>query len=193
MFRDPERLGRPIATEHTMVGSTDAIYDEAESRGFAYSDESGEDWDENYISWTFVDESPLSSPKAEKISFGFWDNYDQYNVSWSYDASNNQYVRSNGGKEIKDNITGDLYTAKNGVVQFIEERGPVDSEKHMFYKTVGTGDALIFQNGDVIEATWEKESISERTVYYNSDGEPIPFVRGQIWIEGVPEGNDIAY
>lgn len=193
LLRDPERLGHPIATEHTMVGSTDAIFDEAEKRGFAYTDESGNDWNENYLAWTFADESPISSPRVSKISFGFWDNFSQYNVSWNYDSANNQYVRSNGGVETKDNITGEPFTAKNVVVQFVQERGPVDSEKHMFYKTVGTGDALVFQNGDVIKATWEKESISERTKYFDEKGQIIPFVRGQIWIEGVPEGNEIAY
>ncbi len=79
------------------------------------------------------------------------------------------------------------------IVQFVEERGPVDSEKHMFYKTIGSGDALIFQNGDVVKGTWEKDSISSRTIFYNTEGTEVSFVRGQIWIEGVPEGNEVSY
>jgi len=193
LLRDPERLGRPIATEHTMVGSTDAIYNEAIERGFAYENVDGEVWSTKYVPWTFVDESPLSSAKASQIAFDFWGENNAYSVSWKYEAAQNLYIRFNGGTQAKDNITGESFTAKNVVVQFVEERGPVDSEKHMFYKTIGSGDALVFQNGDVVKATWEKESISSRTIFSNTDGTEIAFVRGQTWIEGVPDGNEIAY
>jgi hypothetical protein len=63
----------------------------------------------------------------------------------------------------------------------------------MFYKTTGTGDALIFQNGDVIEATWEKAKQTSRTIFYDEDDEEISFVRGEIWIEAVPAGNTVNY
>lgn len=191
--RDQERLGRPVATEHTMVTSTDLIFDEAESRGFAYEDSSGEAWNETFESWKFVDGSAVSSPDATNISFEFWSNKPLYDVSWKYDSSTNTYTRSVGGEVAIDNISKEPFMAKNVVVQFLFERGPVDSEKHMFYKTVGEGDALIFQNGTVTKGTWEKDDILSRTYFYDDAGNEIEFVRGTIWVEGVPDGNDINY
>ena len=63
----------------------------------------------------------------------------------------------------------------------------------MFYTNVGSGKALVFQNGEVIEATWSKASQFDRTVYKDSAKAEIKFVRGQIWIDAVPDGNKISY
>jgi len=84
-------------------------------------------------------------------------------------------------------------SAKNVVIQFVDERGPVDKELHMFYTTIGEGEALIFQNGEVIEGTWKKLSQSGRTQFFDANGREISMVRGVIWIEAVPSGNEIDY
>jgi hypothetical protein len=63
----------------------------------------------------------------------------------------------------------------------------------MLYTTNGEGKAIIFQNGKAIEGTWEKNAGDERTIFFDEDGKEISFVRGQIWIEAVPSGNDIEY
>ena len=75
----------------------------------------------------------------------------------------------------------------------VEEKGPVDKEKHMFYTTIGKGNALIFQNGDVIKGTWEKKTQLDRTKFMDSNGKEVAFVRGQIWIDAIPKGNEVKY
>ena len=55
------------------------------------------------------------------------------------------------------------------------------------------GDALIFQNGNVVEATWEKVSREARTRFFNEDGAEIDFVRGTTWLEILPKGNEVEY
>lgn len=193
-FRDPERLGKPLASEHTVVAMTDKLFDQGKERGFGpTTEETGEAWSEAYTAWKFVDGSPLSSPKATDISFEFWSNKPDYDVAWKFDSSTNLYMRENGGKSHTDLATGEQLSASNVVVQFVKEQGPVDSEKHMYYEVQGEGDAIIFQNGDVIEATWEKESIQDRTRFFDEDGEEITFVRGVVWIEALPNGNDVNY
>jgi hypothetical protein len=79
------------------------------------------------------------------------------------------------------------------VVIFVAEKGPVDKELHMSYTVTGTGEALIFQNGEAIKATWSKKSITDRMKFTDEDGKEISFVRGRIWIEAVPKGNEINY
>lgn len=193
LFRDPERLGHPIASEHTMVSMIDAIFEEAEKRGYAYEDSEGKDWDENFQSWNFTDEAPLGNPKASNVTFEYWSNNADYAVEWKYSPNSNTYNRFVGGVEARDLSSDEPFTAKVVIVQFVDETGPVDSEKHMFYKTIGTGDALIFQNGDVIEATWEKDDTTGRTIYFDEGGNELSLVRGQIWIHGVPTGNEVSY
>jgi len=191
--RDQFRLGIKAAWEHSFEGYTDKIFEEAEKRGFGFKDESGTSWQDNFVSWKFKDEKPLTSPKASEISFEFWSNKPDYDVSWKYDAGRNVYLRGNGGKEHIDFETKEQLAFKNVVVSFVKEKGPVDQEGHMFYTTVGTGKALIFQNGDVIKGTWKKKTQFDRTVYYDDGGNEAEFVRGTVWIEAVPDGNEIKY
>ena len=192
-WRNYERLGRPVATEHTMMASLDRAYEQAEKRGFTAQDPDGVDWNEDFIPWQFTDDQPLSSPVATNISFKFWDNKEEYDVIWKYDAASNSYLRQNDGSDLIDFATGEQLSAKNIVILFVKERGPVDRNKHMLYTTIGKGKALVFANGGVIEAVWEKASITDRTRFYDQEGQEISFVRGPIWIEAVPAGNQINY
>ncbi len=192
-WRDYERLSHPVATEHTMVASLDAAYEEASDRGFNVKDPDGDKWYEDFIEWEFAEDAPVSNPSATKISFEFWSNKPDYDVIWKYDGDSNSYLRENNGSAHKDHETGEQLSAKNVVIVFVKERGPVDRNKHMMYTTVGDGEALIFQNGEVIEGTWEKDSRTDRTMFSDEKGKEITFVNGPIWIEAVPAGNTIDY
>ena len=192
-WRNYERLTHEVPTEHTMMASIDAAYEQAEKRGFGASRE-GAKWDSSFIPWKFIDDKALGSPKAANISFVFWDNKAEYDVEWKYDGTSNSYKRFNGGKEATDLAYDNIQlSAKNVVIQFVAETGPVDRNLHMFYKNIGSGNALVFQNGDVIKGTWGKDSRTERTKFMDAKGAEIKFVRGTTWIEAVPAGNTINY
>ncbi|OGM75684.1 hypothetical protein A2210_03035 [Candidatus Woesebacteria bacterium RIFOXYA1_FULL_40_18] len=191
-WRNYERLGREVATEHTMMASLDAAYEEAAKRGFGAKDKNGKAWDANFVSWKFIDDK-AQSPSASNISFGFWEGKADYDVEWKYDQASNQYLRFNGGKEHIDLETKKQLSAKNIVVLFAKERGPVDRNLHMFYTTIGISKALVFQNGQVIAGTWQKDSRTSRTKFSDDKGREISFVRGVTWIEIVPAGNQVSY
>ncbi|WKZ25204.1 MAG: DUF3048 domain-containing protein [bacterium] len=191
LFTDDRRLS--LATEHQKVGSTDAIYEEAEKRGFNYKDSKGNAWDKNFTPWQFIEGKAISSPKYSSISFMFWKNKPDYDVEWKYDQSTNNYLRFNGGKAHKDLENGEQLSAKNVVIVYVKEEGPVDKEGHMLYTVTGEGKAVVFQNGDVIEGTWEKTNAVDSLKLLDSDGEEIKFVKGKIWIEALPSGNSVNY
>ncbi|HPN91140.1 MAG TPA: DUF3048 C-terminal domain-containing protein, partial [Bacilli bacterium] len=191
LYTDDRRMN--LAVEHQKVGSTDKIYEEADKRGFNYKDDSGVAWDSTFTKWTFIKDKAVSSPDATEISFGFWNNKPDYDVAWKYDQGNNRYMRFNGGKPHTDMENKEQLWAKNVVILFAEEEGPVDKELHMFYTTEGKGEALVFQNGTVIEGNWSKTTRTSRTKFTDDNGKEIPFVAGPIWIEVVPEGNTISY
>jgi hypothetical protein len=192
-WRNYERLDHPVATEHTMTASLDEAYKQAEKRGFTYKDSNGKAWNENFVSWKFIDDKPVANPEASEISFGFWDNKPDYDVVWKYNSSDNTYLRSNSGKDFIDLDTKKTLSAKNVAIQFVKEKGPVDKNLHMIYTTTGTGKALVFQNGEVIKGTWEKKSVGARTRFFDENGKEISFVRGMIFLEEVPTGNTIKY
>lgn len=194
VVRDQYRLSQePAAWEHSVVASLDEAYREAEKRGFGHSRE-GVNWDSDYVSWTFQDGTPLSSPKATNINFNFWDGMPDFTVSWKYDSSSNSYKRENGGKPHTDwEFNKPQLTAKNVVVMFTLEKGSIDKEKHMFYQTIGDGKALLFQNGNAIEGSWKKSSVTGRTKFFDKNGKEFAFVSGPIWIEILPNGNKVSY
>ncbi|MDP3954749.1 MAG: DUF3048 domain-containing protein [bacterium] len=193
LYRNDSRLDHEVAYEHMMMGSIDAAYAQAEKRGLVDKDKSGTPWDKGYDMWTYVDEKPVSPPSAEKISFGFWSNQPKYDVEWQYEAASNSYLRSNGGEKSIDLETKNQLTSKNIIVLLMKERSSVDRNKHVLYQNVGKGEALVFNNGDVIKGTWEKVKRTDRTIIKDSKGKEIQLTRGKTWIEILPVGNEVSY
>lgn len=191
-WRDYERLGRPVATEHTMYTTADKLYEIAHQRGLDARDDEGNKWDEDWRSWQFKDDASEKG-NVNNIKFNFWSGYGEYEVNWQYDEGNNQYLRFNGGQAHKDLNNDEQLTAKVVVVQFMREKGPINELKHLLYTTTGTGKAIVFQDGQATQATWSKAKRQDRTVFKDSKGKEIKFNRGPIWIEIVPLGKEVNY
>lgn len=191
-WRDYERLGRPVATEHTMYTTADKLYEIAHQRGLDAKDDEGNKWDENWRSWQFKDDAS-GKGNVDNIKFNFWSGYQEYEVNWQYSQENNQYLRSNGGQTHKDLNNEEQLTAKVVVVQFMREKGPINELKHLLYTTTGTGKAIVFQDGQATQATWSKAKRQDRTIFKDSKGKEIEFNRGPIWVEIVPLGKEVNY
>ncbi|MFQ5452083.1 MAG: DUF3048 domain-containing protein [Candidatus Paceibacterota bacterium] len=194
-YRDYDR-NPGVATEHTMYSSTQKLWKYAkEKRKLTEVDEDGALWDESFEPWEFIDGDPVSNP-TKKISYEFWEGKDPYSVTWKYDLKTNSYLRFHGdGKAHTDKNTGKQLAPKNVVVVFMRESAAQDGYKgqHLLYGTTGTGKAIVFQNGDVIEGTWSKRKETSTLILKDSSGSEIKFVRGQIWISMVPTGVDVNY
>ncbi|MFH1561255.1 MAG: DUF3048 domain-containing protein [Patescibacteria group bacterium] len=192
--REPDRTGEKRATEHTMYCDSKDLWEVAIDRDLAAKGESGDQWDEDFIAWSFKEEEKADKRgDVSSIAFDFWEGYKAYAVSWQYDQASNRYLRSNGGVPHKDFLTDEQLAAKVVVIQFAQETGPVDEHKHMLYKTIGTGKALVFQDGQAIEARWSKKTRVSRTIFTDVRGQEIKFNRGQMWIEVLPTGNQVSY
>ena len=178
--RDQYRLSStPAAWEHSVVVDLDLVWQEAAKRGLNFKDSSGTPWTQGFRKWLFQDGKASSSPAASDIKFNFWESMPGYDVEWKYDASTNSYKRFNGGQAHIDwEFDKPQLTAKNVVIMFAKETGPVDTEKHMFYQVIGTGKAIVFQNGEAITGTWTKATPLDREVFYDTNGKEIQMVRG---------------
>ncbi|MBL7159331.1 DUF3048 domain-containing protein [Candidatus Microgenomates bacterium] len=192
-YRNPDRLDHPVATEHQMVCLSDNLYEIAEKKGWTNVDEEGVAWDEDFSPWKFKEGDGLEDETASfSAEFNFWKGYKEYLVRWDYDQASNSYLRFNGDKPHNDLDEGQL-KAKNVVIQFSEETGPVDEHLHLLYQTKGDGKAIIFQDGEVIKGTWKKKNRTSRTKFYDSQGAEVEFNQGQIWIEVLPDGTKVDY
>jgi hypothetical protein len=191
-WRDYERIGHTVATEHTMYSTTEKLWAEGEDRGWTNKDLDGIDWQQVFEPWTFSDEEK-EGEAASEIHFGFWEGYKEYDVTWKYNSQAGLYERFNGGGPLKDLNNDQQITSKVVIVQFMVEKGPIDELKHLLYQTTGSGKALVFQDGKVIEATWKKSTRTDRTKFFTKTGKEIVFSPGKIWIEIIPSGNSVDY
>ncbi len=196
-LRDYDRLGRTVATEHTMYSSTTKLWDyAAKNRKITNVNSEGESWTKNFTPYTFKDDVALSArPAAQAISFDFWDEYGAYGVSWVYNKANNTYLRSNGGKPHTDLVTKQQLQSKNVVILFMKESRANDGYEgnlHMLYGTKGTGNAKIFMDGTEIDGTWSKKNRTAHLSIKDKRGKDVEFNRGRIWFEIVSPTTDIT-
>jgi len=118
-----------------------------------------------------------------------------YEVKYEYDPDSYRYNRYNGNKP-HHNIR-----PANIIVQFVDTQ-VLDAEGRLRIQTNGTGKAMVFRDGKVIEGTWEKDSSINRpdqpmdqsfTKFFDKNGNEIELNRGQTWIEIVPNGRAVNY
>lgn len=196
VVRDQYRLSSttPALWEHSVVADLDLVWQEAAKRGLNFKDSSGTPWTKGFKKWTFQDGKANSNATATDIKFNFWASMPGYDVEYKYDSKTNSYLRWNGGQPFIDwEFDKPQIAAKNVAIMFAQEQGPLDTEHHLFYQVIGTGNAIVFQNGEAIKGTWSKASALDREVFYDTNGKEISMVKGQTWVEIVPAGNAVTY
>lgn len=195
-WRDYQRLGHPVATEHTMYSTTQKLWDIGAKRGWTATDSAGIAWNKNFTSWKFRDSGTLAGSDAKSVEVNFWESQADYKVNWDYDAAAGVYKRKNAGALHTDMDNNQQLAPKNIVIQFERETNANDGypgNVHLLYSTLGSGKALIFQDGKVLEGKWIKPTRKSHSKFVDSNGKEIDFERGQIWIQTVPEGSKISY
>ena len=199
--RNANRLGRPVATEHTMETTTEKLWAVGEDRGWTNMSPNrriagqavpGMDWKDGFTPWTFQDGNPGAGITA-KIAYNFWSGYNDFSVAWEYDQATNTYKRTMGSEPHVDQNSNEQIAASNVVVLLTDERGPINEAKHMLYRTTGTGNALIFQNGQAIQARWSKPTRTDELTFVDNRGNPVQMVRGLTWISVIDSGNQVTY
>lgn len=188
-WRDYNRVGHEVATEHTMYSTTTKLWDFAKtSRGITNTTKSGS-WDSTFTKYAFKDDSPAANPTASVAHIEFWQGFKAYFVDWAYDKTQNVYKRSNAGVPHIDFDTKKQIAVKNVVVLWMKELGANDGYEnniHLLYQDKGTGKATIFMDGKQIIGTWRKDKRTSRTLVFDANGNPVQFNRGEIWFTVLP-------
>lgn len=200
--RDYNRIdGKEIATEHTMVSSTEKLWEVGEEREWTNLSRErkigrkvvgGDDWQEDFTPWKFQDSQPEAGSVTE-ISHDFWSGYGDYSLKWEYEAESNSYKRNMGGEAHVDLNTNEQIRASNVIVLLTTEKGPIDEKKHLLYGTTGTGKVLIFKNGDVVEGTWKKKTRTDELTFVDDRGKDVLLARGLTWISVVSKTTEVTY
>ncbi len=181
------RKNKPgLSSEHTAFTSTKNLWQMAKNRGFSGS--------QKVKSWKFKDDATSSArPASSAINIQF-NALEDYSVKWNYDPETNLYSRFNDpNTSHTDKVTTQQIMAKNVIIEYADHSSLRDDKNRIDIETIGTGEAKIFLDGQVIEAEWRKSASNERTRYYDQDGNEVFFNRGKIWVEVVPESASVEY
>jgi hypothetical protein len=186
-YRD--NRGNPeIATEHTAFANSKDLFNFGKSVNY--------DQPLNLKAWKFNESFDSTNLlEAKNIQIDFWYEGD-YSGFFKFDSSRNEYIRysgltNNNPQILIDDLTKSEVRVKNVIVQFAEEFPiPNDDKNRLDYQMVGTGKALIFRDGYVINGSWKKDSLNDRTLFYNSMNQEVEFNRGKIWVSVVPSRNE---
>jgi len=177
-WRDPNKV-----SPHNLFTKTGNL-EEAAINGHSWKNEP------TYTAWLWREDNKNRKQSGEEgyvsdvsIEFG-----GAYNVEYKFNYENNNYERLNGGVNHIDDNTGKVLTVRKVIVEKVPPGWYLEGKGRINFAVTGEGEAYIFQEGEMIKGKWKKPNRLARTMFYDEDGDEIEFVRGNAWIEIVPEG-----
>lgn len=136
-----------------------------------------------FIGFPRIDEKPVEAPNASKVTINFGGAL--YNTAYNYDPAANHYNRLSAGVPHTDREDGQI-SPKVVIAMKVEMSRVLEDGYREDIKSIGNGQAYIFQNGTVQEVTWTKSNRDSQISFTGPAGQPIPLVRGQTWISAIP-------
>jgi hypothetical protein len=134
--------------------------------------------------------TPAPAPTAKTINLKISSTL--YNVSYSYDAATNKYLRAQGGGPHIDAESGQQLQTDVVIVPVMSKKIHPD-RVHTQYGSVGSGKVFVFQDGGVIEGTWKKEARNTQWQLLDAAGAPIALNPGQTWFTMIDAAASVTY
>lgn len=108
--------------------------------------------------------------------------YGSNNPYFEYNAADKLYYRFQDGKKQIDEYNSEQLAVSNVVLQYCH--GEVrDKKDYLAFGVHGEGEALVFTNGKVIEATWKRyDGDATPAKFYDENEKEIIFNQGKTWI-----------
>lgn len=164
---------------HNLYTSIDRLLAAATARGYGTS---------NYTGFTRKDEKKIETPTASAISIAI--SSPMYNVHYTYDTANNGYLRNMAGQAHTDEKSGTQISPKV-VIALVTDHA--QDGIYSVYRTTGSGQAYIFQDGDVIIGTWSKLDERAPLQFKDAAGNEQGLNPGQTWITVVGNSSAVTY
>ncbi|MCE5330396.1 DUF3048 domain-containing protein [bacterium] len=174
-WRDSSRVA-----PHNAYSSTEKLTEAAETNG--YSLEGGQS--PLNFKLDAVDDK-IGTTENIKIDFSTA----TFASDFEYDKSKNKYLKSIGGNPNIDRESNEQLSFNNVIALVTDIANSGDSAGHMIVRTTGSGKAFFFFDGNVVEGTWERKSITDPMEFKDGAGNDVLFNRGSTYI-GLVQGTD---
>jgi hypothetical protein len=164
---------------HNMYSSRKNLLDLHNNQGYTSSDFQG---------FVRKNPEPAQEPSAANVNLSI--SRPLYNLRYDYDKAANRYKRYMGGVPHVDEPSN-TQLQPDVIIAIITDTSR--DGMYTLYRTTGSGTALIFQDGTVIEGTWEKTSASSNLKFGDTNGLPIGLNPGQTWITMLSGRNEVSF
>ena len=170
------RIDRPgITSEHTLYGNTEKIRKVGAKK---YSDPPA-------AGLFKFGELPSGGRTAKSVTL-FFSQADPIVYSWKGGAwertQHGEPFEVEGGRIAVDNVIIELHKVVYSKKLFDSAGNPSIE----IVDPVGSGDALVFRDGQVFEVTWSRKAETDRVVYETKDGEEMALAEGTTWVALLP-------
>lgn len=117
---------------------------------------------------------------------------DTYAPSYVYNAEEGVYYRYYRGKEYKDGLTGIQITCSNVIVQYLDYSWYGGASDRPVVVTTGKNKCDYFIDGKHFTGYWERDSISENTVYYDDAGNEVILKPGKTYVQTLKDIKEVT-
>jgi hypothetical protein len=145
------------------------------------------------VPYTHVDGAPVEVRGAGGTLDIGWPG--SMRTRYVYNKEKNAYERYWAGVRHIDSLDNNSVDPKVLAVVYTNQRLANGPGGYNDVDVEGSGKAEIYQNGQMIPATWSKSVIDKQDPLHFKDatGKEIPFVRGQLWISIVDSGTTVRW
>jgi hypothetical protein len=175
-FREPTR-----SAPHNLYGRSELLFQRAVSGQTAIPPTPV---------FTYVDPKTGAAFTGPESVASFHVNYDQgYDTTYVWNAPTSSWLRFQRTNEpfmATGSTAAPVQVAPaNVIVQFVQYFGAGEGN------LIGTGDAWVFSNGQLVRGHWTKPDRATATTFTDAAGLPINLTPGRTWVELVPVGRTV--
>lgn len=129
----------------------------------------------------------IEGESAEEILINYYSNN---TTKYEYDTENKVYKRYKDGKLHIDENDEQPILVKNIIIQEADTK-VIDSEGRLKIDVIGKGKGIYITNGKFKEITWKKDSLDDKTKFFDEDGNIIKLNPGITWIQVTKKNPDV--
>ena len=143
-----------------------------------------------FTGFSRIDSAASKTPTASSIKVTI--SSPLFDSSYAYNVTTNTYDRSEGGAKHMDRENGQI-SPRVVIVMTIPERTVLEDGYREQIDVIGSGKAVIFQDGTAAEVTWSKTSKLDQLKFTDAAGKDVPLARGQTWLTSVPQDGGVTW
>lgn len=165
-----------VKPPHNGFTTLDLLGKQAKSFGYSMT--------RDFVGYPHSDVAPTKN--ISNIATSVTLNYPTQNtIVWTYDQTQNLYLRKRNGTSEVDKNTGKQVAVRVVAVMHTTSHVLYKGDQYIVVDTTGQGKADIYQNGIKMTGTWKKDpaKLDSKLYFYDQNGNEIKFAPGQIWVQ----------